>query len=246
MLKAHCRSALKFLFVGALTLASALTAEAQTFNILHAFTGGTDGGGLYGGVVMDKQGNLYGATSGGGAYGNGTVFELSPNSDGTWTETVLYSFTNGDPAGAGPSGTLLLDTAGNLYGTTLNGGAYKSGAAFELSPSSSGWALTLLYAFSAYAGDAGAPNGRLIMDGTGNLYGTSKNGGANQTTGAVFELSPGTAGWTETLLYSFPAGTGGNFPLTGLARDTAGDLYGTTYWGGDLACGSGGGCGVVL
>src|SRR5437763_11204637 len=91
-----------------------ICAGAQTFKILHAFTGGSDGGGVYSGLVMDKQGNLYGVTIGGGAYGYGTVFELSPNADGTWAETILHSFMANDINGSLPTGTLLLDAAGNL------------------------------------------------------------------------------------------------------------------------------------
>jgi hypothetical protein len=158
---------------------------------------------------------------------------------------LLYSFMNGDPVGQDPTGTLIFDAAGNLYGATPLGGTNRGGTAFQLTPGSNGWTATLLYSFGGYPGDAAVPNGGLIMDSTGNLYGTA-NGGANGTTGAVFELSRGATGWTETVPYSFgTTGVGGFHPLTGLVSDLAGDLYGTTNWGGDLACGSGGGCGVA-
>ncbi|HEY6770525.1 MAG TPA: choice-of-anchor tandem repeat GloVer-containing protein, partial [Candidatus Sulfotelmatobacter sp.] len=155
---------IKLLLSFAMTCAMASVGRAQTFTVLYSFTGGTDGGGVWGSVVMDKQGNLYGTTTGGGAYGYGTVFELSPNGDGTWTEIVLHSFKNGDPDGQEPEANLVLDAAGNLYGTTPTGAKHNVGSAFELTPGSSGWSLTLLYSFGGYKGDAGPPRGGLLMD----------------------------------------------------------------------------------
>ncbi|HEY6765295.1 MAG TPA: choice-of-anchor tandem repeat GloVer-containing protein [Candidatus Sulfotelmatobacter sp.] len=160
----HLRNVRRVLLGGAVILACATCAGAQTFKVLYSFTGGTDGGGVWSGVVMDKQGNLYGTTSGGGAYGYGTVFELSPNSDGTWAETVLHSFKNGDPDGQEPDANLIFDAAGNLYGTTPTGGKHNVGSVFELTPSASGWSLTLIYSFGGYRGDAGPPRGALVMD----------------------------------------------------------------------------------
>src|SRR5258708_22102878 len=198
----HFGNICRFLFAGALILACATWTRAQTFKVLYSFTGGTDGGGVYGGVVMDKQGNLFGTTGGGGAYGDGTVFELSPNSDGTWTETVLYSFANGDPNGQEPQGAPVLDEAGNLYGTA-GGGIYGGGTAFELTPGSGGWTVTVLYSFGGYVGDINAPVAGLIFDARGNLYGAGVGGAF--CCGGVVELSPGTAGWTESVIYSFGA-----------------------------------------
>jgi uncharacterized repeat protein (TIGR03803 family) len=216
--------------------------------VLYSFTGGTDGGGVWGSVVMDKAGNLYGTTSAGGAYGYGTVFELSPNSDGTWSETVLHSFMLNDPQGSEPASTLVIDASGNLYGTAQNGGKHNVGTAFELTPGSSGWSLNLLYTFGSYKGDAGPPSGSLLMDSHGNLFGAAGGGVVGFGLGAVFELTPSASGWAETVLYSFGAnrGVGGEAP-GGIVFDAAGNLYGSTYSGGDLSCtlGIGGGCGTA-
>jgi uncharacterized repeat protein (TIGR03803 family) len=230
----------------ALVLTFGPIAGAQTYKVLYSFTGGIDGGGVWGGVVMDKQGNLYGTTSGGGAYGYGTVFQLSPNADGTWTETVLHSFANGDVDGQEPESTLIMDGAGNLYGTAPLGGSNGHGTAFQLSLGSGGWMLTLLYSFCAQSGctDGAAPDAGLVMDSHGNLFGAGLGGAI--CCGAVVELSHGANDWTESVVYSFGAngGVGGADPFGGLLLDGAGDLYGTTYWGGDLSCGTYG-CGVI-
>jgi uncharacterized repeat protein (TIGR03803 family) len=225
--------------------AMASAARAQTFTVLYSFTGGTDGGGVGNGVVMDKQGNLYGTTTGGGAYGYGTVFELSPNSDGAWTETVLHSFKNGDPDGQEPNSNLILDAAGNLYGTASTGGKHYVGGAFELTPGSNGWSLTLLYSFGSYKGDAGPPRDGLTMDSKGNLYGTA---GGGTGSGTVFELSRSGGGWTESVLHDFGGTnkTGGYFTIGNLTMDDQGNLYGLADEGGDLSCGNGNGCGVAF
>jgi uncharacterized repeat protein (TIGR03803 family) len=230
----------------AISCAMATSARAQTFSVLYSFTGGTDGGGVGSSVVMDKQGNLYGTTTGGGAYGYGTVFELSPNADGTWTETVLHSFKNGDPDGQEPDANLVLDAAGNLYGTTPTGGKHKVGTAFELMSVSGGWTLNLLYTFGSYKGDAGPPRGGLVFDSKGNLYGAA--GGGMPGAGAVFELSPSGGSWIEKVLYNFGSSEAlGIFPFGNMTFDSVGNLYGSTSMGGDMSCvqDGGGGCGVV-
>jgi uncharacterized repeat protein (TIGR03803 family) len=241
------RNDLKALLVTAAVVTLCVSAAAQTFKVLHNFTSGADGGGVYGGVVMDKLGNLYGTSSGGGAYGYGAVFELSPNSDGTWTETVLHSFMLNDPEGQQPLCTLVLDAAGNLYGTAANGSPYNAGTAFELSPGSAGWTLTILYDFCAQSAclDGSAPLEGFTMDGNGNLYGAGAGGAIGN--GAIVELSPGSTGWTEKVLYSFGTSNWIGGPYLGrLVFDAAGDIYGTTYLGGDLRCGTiKVGCGAV-
>jgi uncharacterized repeat protein (TIGR03803 family) len=144
--------------------------------VLYAFQGGNDGSSPSSGLIFDALGNLYGETEGGGAHGGGTVFELSPNSNGGWTETVLYSFQGGNDGG-GPSSGLIFDQAGNLYGTTYGGGGGTSGngTAFELSPNGSGeWTEAVLYRFLGGSDDA-SPQG-LIFDQKGNLYGTAVGG----------------------------------------------------------------------
>src|SRR5262249_39334560 len=114
-------------------------------------------------------------TIGGGEFGYGTVFELTPASHGPWTETVLHSFMLNDPDGSEPQANLLVDSAGNLYGTGIQGGAYGRGAAFELMPASGGWSLSVLYSFCMLSGcaDGAAPMSGFVMDRSGNLYGTA-------------------------------------------------------------------------
>jgi len=144
-------------------------AQTGPEQVLYASQGGSDGSSPSSGLIFDALGNLYGETEGGGN-GNGTVFELSPNSNGGWTETVLYSFQGGND-GVGPSDGLVFDQAGNLYGTTYGG----NGTAFELSPNGSGgWTETVLYRFLGGSDGAG-PQG-LIFDQKGNLYGTANEG----------------------------------------------------------------------
>jgi uncharacterized repeat protein (TIGR03803 family) len=237
---------IRLLLSFAVTCATASVAGAQTFTVLYSFTGGADGGGVGSSVVMDKQGNLYGTTTGGGAYGYGTVFELSPNADGIWTETVLHSFKNGDPDGQEPDANLILDAAGNLYGTTPTGGKHNVGSAFELTPGSSGWSLTLLYSFGSYKGDAGPPRGGLLFDSKGNLYGVG--GGGKPGAGTIFELSPNGGAWSERVLYNFGSTEAlGISPYGNLVFDSADNLYGLAPLGGDTSCvqDGGGGCGVV-
>jgi uncharacterized repeat protein (TIGR03803 family) len=204
------------------------SSAAGTFKTLHEFTG-NQGFNPQGGLVFDKAGNLYGTTIGGGPDGNGTVFKLSPNADGTWTESTIHVFagkSGGD--GSGPTGGLVFDTAGNLYGTTGRGGTSNVGTVFKLSPNSDGtWTETVLTSFPA-DNDPQFPGG-VILDAAGNLYGAAELGGRYDY-GAVFELSPNSDGtWTETVLYSFNeygADASAN-PEGRLTFDAAGDLYGT-------------------
>jgi uncharacterized repeat protein (TIGR03803 family) len=160
------------------------------------------------------------------------VFQLSP-AGRQWTQTVLYRFAGGND-GANPVWGVILDAAGNLYGTTPFGGeatATGHGTVFELSSSGSGgWTESVLYRFTGQNGDGKEPQGGLLFDQQGNLYGTTYLGGVTQKrccgTGTVFELSPGIGGWSETVLWTFPAG--GDFPMGTLVADAAGNLYGTT------------------
>lgn len=201
-------------------------------------------------LIMDSAGNLYGTTLSGGANGNaGTVFELSPQSDGTWSEAILYNFCAqpGCSDGASPLAGLVMDAAGNLYGTTERGGTQTEcgpgcGTVFELSPQVGGvWTESVLYDFCSLANcsDGAAPNSQLIFDDSGNLYGTSGGG----TGGVIFELSPGFAGWTEAVLYSFCSKKkglvciDGQSPMGGVAFDRTGNLYGTTQHGGQYQLG---------
>ena len=192
------------------------------------------------GLISDSSGNLYGTAffgSTGAEYG--TVFEFTQN-QGSWSQTVLYSFQDGND-GRYPGTSLLFDSSGNLYGTTSAGGAGGGGTVFELSPSAGGWTFKVLYSFSGGGGPAAA----LTMDAVGNLYGTTYGDGAYRA-GNVFKLTPSNGSWTYTSLYDFTGGSDGGLPESGVVFDAAGNLYGTTTGGGNAGgpCGRQG-CGVV-
>jgi uncharacterized repeat protein (TIGR03803 family) len=223
--------ALTLAALSALLLIAPASARAQTETVLYSFcarSGCTDGSNPRAGLVLDTSGNFYGTTDVGGANNLGTVFEVSPSG----TETVLYSFCtqSGCTDGYHPLAGLVLDTKGNLYGTTFDGGAHDGGTVFEVSPSGT---ETVLYSFCSQSGcrDGYYPHADLVRDTKGNLYGTTQFRGAHGG-GTVFEVSPS---GTETVLYSFCAQSGctdGYHPRAGLVLDTNGNLYGTTYDGG--------------
>jgi len=216
-----------------LLLLATTVLAASNETILHNFNkNGQDGVAPNGGLISDTAGNLYGTTTGGGTNRAGTVFELMPNGDGTWTEKVLYSFNNNGADGAYPYGSLVFDSAGNLYGTTSQGGTRGSGNVFELSPGSGGiWTEKVLHSFNPSAGGGSQPLAGLILDPSGNIYGTTNQGGTYGY-GTVFELSPASGGaWTANVLHSFGRLTDGTSPVAGVIRDAAGNLYGTTIAG---------------
>ena len=194
--------------------------------VLYRFPGGPYGGNPgTGDLLFDSQGNIYGTTEAGGASDAGTVYKLTP-SNGTWVETVLYSFTGGED-GAVPWAGVIMDSAGNLYGTTVAGGGGNSGTVFELSPSGSGWTEKTLHGFQ-WSTDGGYSTAGVIFDRAGNLYGATSGGGPNGG-GTVFELTPSGGSWTFTELYSFAyPGNGGGGPGSSLILDQSGSLYGTT------------------
>jgi uncharacterized repeat protein (TIGR03803 family) len=222
-----------------------------TEQVLYNFQGGNDGFGPTGVLLMDQSGNLFGATLAGGGcsaetYGCGTIFKLAP--DGT--ETVLYAFQEGSD-GAEPEGNLVADAAGNLYGVANGGGSYNGtacendgcGTVFELEPN--GTEITL-HTFQG-GSDGGVPLAGLIIDSSGNLYGTTFAGGACNMNaagcGTVFKVAPG---GTETVLYAFKEASDGGFPESVLIEDNAGNLYGTTFDGGDTQACYPDGCGAVF
>ena len=223
-----------------------------TETVLHSFNYYGDGIFPTAGLIFDAAGNLYGTTGGGGGYGGygqGTVFELTPQGGGVWTEQVLHNFGNGTD-GQNPSGGLIFDAAGNLYGTTQDGGTHGFGTAFELTPvTGGGWIEAVLHNFNNNGTDGAYPYYvGLIFDAAGNLYGTTQDGGTYGF-GTAFELTPVTGGgWMEKVLHSFDFnGTDGAYPYSGLILDATGDIYGTTYGGGSVNCGSYGyGCGTVF
>ena len=168
------------------------TAGGWTESIVHSFNNnGSDGFYPSSGVIFDASGNLYGVTGDGAneSTERGTVYELSPAGGGNWTETILYSFQSNGVDGTSPSGNLIFDSAGNLYGATQNGGANTFGTVFKLSPNSGSWSETILYTFGNPP-DAEYPFGGLVFDKAGNLYGASNAGGANLESGTVFEITP--------------------------------------------------------
>ncbi len=205
-------------------------------SVLYAFQGGSDGWSPSGSLVFDASGNLYGTTPYGGNYtvcideGCGTVFELSPKGDGTWTETVLYSFCPASDCADGfyPSG-LIFDKSGNLYGITADGGEGRYGTVYELSPPSQqggAWTETTLYTFPSYA--TGDPE--LVFDSRGNLYGGWSGG---LSWGAVYELTRTGKSWQETDLYDFVGGGYGGEPMGGVTLDGKGHVFGTGSAGGN-------------
>jgi len=217
------------------TLTTATLAAAQTVKVLHDLRNAGFAIGGYtpsGGLIFDTAGNLYGTTQNAGAYNGGTVYKLSPNGSGGWTMTVLYNFDVFTKDGYFPYSNVIFDAAGNLYGTTNSGGAYGKGTVFELSPGGSGgWAEKLLHSFGNN-NDGSDPTAGLILDASGNLYGTATLGGIYGG-GIVFELRPTSGGnWAEKVLHYFGKGTDGVYPEGGLVMDASGNLYGTTQDGG--------------
>jgi uncharacterized repeat protein (TIGR03803 family) len=235
-------SAALMIVIAIFILAPGACAQSE-YKTLHAFMDGTDGARSFGGLVLDEAGHLYGTTQNGGTNELGTVFELTPNTDGTWTETVLYRFTAGSD-GAGPGAGLILDQAGNLYGTTRGGGG-GGGTVFKLTPNIDGtWTETVLYSFGT---DGFDPDKGLTFDGAGNLYGTTSEGG-EYNGGTVFELTPNADGsWKEALLHSFKRVSLSEAAVPSeLTIDHEGNLYGATLFGGNRRYCRGNGCGVVF
>jgi uncharacterized repeat protein (TIGR03803 family) len=218
-------------------------------SVLYSFGGYPDGQSPNGKLFVAASGNLYGTTQQGGAFSSGTVFELSPNSDGSWSEKVLYSF-HGTRDGKKPWGGVVMDAKGNIYGNTIIGGlstryggtpcSNGCGVVFKLKENADGtWTERVLYRFGGVAGDGNGPIGDLVLDREGNLYGATVGGGVNAN-GTVFEVDGAD---NEKLLraLSFSDGVG---PQSGLTLDTSGNLYGTTPEGG--SCAFSNGCGTVF
>jgi uncharacterized repeat protein (TIGR03803 family) len=208
-----------------------------TESVIYAFSG-PDGSNPRASLASDAAGNLYGTTLAGGTYRMGTVFQLTPNSDGSWTERVLHQFTGGKDGGY-LNGRLSLDATGALYGTADSGGACPGcGVVFKLILNADGsWSEQVLHAFTG-GKDGSNPDGGVIFDAGGSLYGTTHYGGAYWT-GTVFRLVPNADGsWTEHVLHWFTGGKDGGQPLTDLIMDAEGVLYGTTTNGGSYQNGT--------
>jgi uncharacterized repeat protein (TIGR03803 family) len=232
--------------------------------VIYSFGGyPVDGAGPSAGLIFDGVGNLYGTTAHGGSSSNclgallkpvgcGIVFELIPTAGGAWQEQMLHSFVGSTSDGAIPAGNLILDVNGNLYGTTTYGGLKPKacaedgsdpagcGTVYQLSSSNGTWTETIVYEFTRANGDGGTPEAGLVVDPAGNFYGTTLFGGstATETYGTVYKLVPAAGGgWTESVLYSFTGGSDGGFPYSNLIL-AAGNLYGTTSYGGNAGLGA--------
>jgi uncharacterized repeat protein (TIGR03803 family) len=202
-----------------------------TQTVLHEFKG-KDGANPVSELIFDAAGKLYGTTAQGGTAGYGTVFQLAPGANGNWSDKVLHNFNGED--GDYPDSGLIFDAAGNLYGTTLY--SYSGGVVFQLVRDAKGrWTEKVLHDFTSSSNDS-CPNGGLIFDAAGNLYGTTS--ACNYYgDGKVFELTPQAKGqWRETTVYEFNGGDDGAFPATGVTFDAEGNLYGTTVAGGEFEC----------
>jgi len=249
-----------FLLAAALVAASASWSGASAYTLTTlrnfcALRSCTDGQYPQGGLITDAAGTLYGATSQGGQFGKGTIYQLSrdPNT-GKFVYRLLYSFCPQAGCGDGesPTGPLIIDTAGNLYGTTNVGGSANGGVAFELAVKSGKRIRTLkvLYAFGSQSGDgyqpyagltyAGAASG-IPYDGVSSLFGATSEGGA-QRAGTAFELTNNGGSWSETVIYNFCSKVvgvcrDGRNPSGGLVVDGSGILFGTAQYGGEYGHG---------
>jgi uncharacterized repeat protein (TIGR03803 family) len=186
-------------------------------------------------VIFDSHGNLYGSNEFATGDNNwGIVYELSPPSSGTqWNETVLHTFT-GYSDGEYPVGSVVMDSAGVLYGAASQDGTYGQGQIYKLVNSGSTWTKTAIHNFTGVDGDGANPEAGLLLDSAGNLYGTTLNGGVDECNqcGTVFKLAPSGDGYRETILHSFSVGIDGSAPYAQLIFDSEGNLYGTTSSGG--------------
>lgn len=204
-----------------------------TRTTIHDFVGNgfgsSDGGYPGAGLLRDAAGNLYGVAVQGGSFGDGAVFMIAPNGDGTWIESIIYNFS-GPRDGAGPFAPLVMDANGTLYGTTQGSGIYGYGTVFKLTPSSGNWTETTLYDFTGGSG-GGSPVFGVVLDSAGNLYGTADTGGGNLV-GTVYKLTPTKGIWKYLLIHTFSGNGDGGNPSSTVTLDSAGNLYGTTLYGG--------------
>lgn len=200
-----------------------------THTVLHDFNG-SDGATPWGNAALDGAGNVLGTTSSGGAHGWGVIFELVHSGSG-WTYQDLYDFTNGSD-GRSPYAGLVMDAAGNFFGSAQYNGANRGGTIFELSPSAGGYDFNVIYSLTG----AGGPADTLTLDSAGNLYGSTYKDGSFQA-GNVFELSRSGSGWTYTDFYDFTGGTDGKWPMGSVAIDSSGNIFGTAWEGGQFQAG---------
>lgn len=224
--------------VALFSLLQPLPSNAQMFNLVYQFSG-PDGQWPVSGLLA-LNGNFYGVTAAGGAYGQGAAFELTQSS-GEWTENLIYSF-KGKPDATDPDQSLIADSAGNLYGVSFGGGANDGGAVFELMPTQNGWQESILHSF-AFLGTSSPNNGSypespLVMDRSGNLYGSTffgGTGGCEEWCGTIYELTPSDGSWSENVIHFFNGDANGRAPSGAMVFDNAGNLYGVTQGGTDFS-----------
>lgn len=214
---------------------------SRIFSVLHTFEG-SDGDNPLGRLLMDSSGNLYGTTSVGGSSNYGTVYEISASG----TQSVLLNFDNTN--GAYPYGSLAAGPKGEILGTSAYGGANGQGTVFKLTSSNGAWTQDILYNFGTIANDGISPDWWLVKGADGSYYGATADGGSYYTgllctfgCGTFFKLTPGAAGWTETILHDFTGESDGAIPQ-GIVRDQTGNIYGTVAYYGDPTCG----CGTIF
>jgi uncharacterized repeat protein (TIGR03803 family) len=203
---------------------------AWTESMLYAFKGNSDGRlPVQAALALTKSGTLYGVTSRGGTWDSGVLYQLTTKNGNTYSESVLYSF--GELADAStPSGPILLDSSGNLYGVTSLGGAFNQGTLYKFVPAANGQLATesLLYSFGGSTTTGSYPDGNLVFDVGGDIYGVTNGGGDAAGDGVVYMLTPTKTTWTESVLFSFTTDTGTN-PVGGLSwNHKTNQLYGTT------------------
>jgi uncharacterized repeat protein (TIGR03803 family) len=230
--------ALAIAIVFALTVLATLSAQAQTFTVLHDFTRGKDGASPDVGLSIDGAGNLFGTANSGGSAGFGTAFELAPKGRGLGFK-VLHTFSGGSVGstdGGGPAARVVFGPNGTLYGSTTFGGGSNAGVVYNLGPAARLRTETVLYSFTG-GNDGDRPSGDLIFEQPGNIYGTTSFGGSTFS-GTTFELTPSGGGFTESVLYSFTGGNDGAEPQAGVISDAAGNLYGTAGAGGAFGFGT--------
>jgi uncharacterized repeat protein (TIGR03803 family) len=228
-----CALSVRRITIGFTALISfALPAIAATETVLYSFP--DSGTGSPSGALYFSNGSLYGTGAGDGKAGDGQVFKLTNKGD-SWREKTLVTFDGAN--GSTPFAGLIRDSNGLLYGTTWTGGAYNAGSVFTLYNSGGKWVTSTIWAFGGTSGDGAQPTCNLVIDKSGNLYGTTFSGGAHNL-GTVFELSNINGVWTETVLHSFSGNSDGWFPYAGLLMAGADIFYGTTMFGGNYGDGT--------
>ena len=236
MNKSLARNAIAKTFAFLFVLVTA--AGAQSYSVLTSFDN-TNGSDAFSTPFIDSLGNVFGTTQNGGSANCGVVYELVDDGGGSYTNTTLYNFTCGDDGGW-PAGGVVMDSAGNLYGTTVIGGAYACGVVYELVNHGSGsYALEVIHAFTG-GKDGSSPQGDLVRF-KGSLYGVTAlagGGGCEKGCGTVYRLTKSGGKWVETVLHVFKYLDDGNGPSAGVAFDRGGNIYGTTYEGGSFGYGT--------